>query len=140
MNHLLAACVNGEAHSMSCHNHLRNVWVKNVLDSLTKLLRKHLNDSLDGIAPELCGSLGFTSLARVFDKMFSLYANYPNGIGEVFRQWTKANHAGELLFHAERACSGGRQDIASIAAMAIFWNKNYCVEFLDDMISYCGKS
>ena len=65
-------------------------------------------------------SPGFTSLARVFDKMFSLYANYPNGIGEVFRQWTKANHAGELLFHAERACSGGRQDIASMAAMTIF--------------------
>ena len=69
MNHLLAACVNGEAHSMSCHNHLRNVWVKNVLDSLTKLLRKHLNDSLDGIAPELCVSLGFTSLARASNKI-----------------------------------------------------------------------
>ena len=24
--------------------------------------------------------------------------------------------------------------------MAIFWNKNYCVEFLDEMISYYGKS
>ena len=28
----------------------------------------------------------------------------------------------------------------SMAAMEIFWNRNYCVEFLDDMISYYGKS
>ena len=27
-----------------------------------------------------------------------------------------------------------------MVAMAFFWNKNYCVELLDDMINYCGKS
>ena len=27
-----------------------------------------------------------------------------------------------------------------MAEMATFWNRNYCVEFLDEMISYCGKS
>ena len=27
-----------------------------------------------------------------------------------------------------------------MAAMAIFWNRNCCVEFLYDMIRYCGKS
>ena len=45
-----------------------------------------------------------------------------------------------LLFYAERSVSGVRQDDASMAAMEIFWKINYCVDFLDEMISYCGKS
>ena len=27
-----------------------------------------------------------------------------------------------------------------MAAIEIFWNIKYCVQFLDGMISYCGKS
>ena len=27
-----------------------------------------------------------------------------------------------------------------MSAMVIFWNRNYCVESLDDIINYCGKS
>ena len=50
------------------------------------------------------------------------------------------NNSGELLFHVERFSPVGQQDVASMAAMEIFWNRNYFVELLDDMISYCGKS
>ena len=50
------------------------------------------------------------------------------------------NNSSELLFHVERAASGGWQDVSSMAAMTIFWNINYCVELLDEMISYCRKS
>ena len=46
-NRLIAASINGVVHPMFCHNHLRNVWVNNVLDSLTEFLRAHLNDSLE---------------------------------------------------------------------------------------------
>ena len=42
-NQLIAASVNGVVHSMFCHNHLHNVWVKNVLDYLTEFLRAHPN-------------------------------------------------------------------------------------------------
>ncbi|KAL7523561.1 hypothetical protein ACHAXR_000896, partial [Thalassiosira sp. AJA248-18] len=138
-NKKLSMEVDGVTHNLLCHNHLRNVWVKNVLESLTDFLRAHLHDSLDEIAPELRVSPGFIGFARAFDKMFSLCANYPKGMGEAFRQWMKDYHSGELLFHVERAVSGGRQDIASMAAMAIYWNRNYCVDFLDEMITYCGK-
>ena len=50
------------------------------------------------------------------------------------------HHYGGLLLHVERVASCGRQDVASMAAMEILWNINYCVDFLDDIISYCGKS
>ena len=117
-----------------------NVWVKNVLDSLTEFLRTHLNDSLDEVAPEFRFSTEFMSLAHAFENKFSLCANYPKGLGELFCQWMMDNNSSELLFHVDRAASGGRQDIVSMAEMEIFWNRNYCVEFLDEMISYCGKS
>ena len=139
-NRLISASVNGVVHSMFCRNHLRNVWVDNMLEYLTEFLRAHLNDSLEKVLPELHVYPRFISLARVFYKMFSLCANYPKALGEVFHQWIIDNNSGELLFHVERSAYGGRQDFTSMAAMEIFWNRNYCVELLDEMISYCGKS
>jgi hypothetical protein len=26
-----------------------------------------------------------------------------------------------------------------LAAMAIYWNCNYCIDFLDEMMTYCGR-
>ena len=53
VNRLIDASVNGVVHSMFFHNHLRNVWVNNVIDCLTELFRAHINDSIDEVAPEL---------------------------------------------------------------------------------------
>ena len=50
----------------------------------------------------------------------------------------KENHSGELLFHVECACKG-RMDVVSMASMAIYWDRNYCVDLLDKIISYCGR-
>ena len=58
--------------------------MKNVIESLTEFLRAHLNDSIEKVAPELHVSPGFMSLARDFDKVLSLCANYPKVLGEVF--------------------------------------------------------
>ena len=96
---------------------MRNVWVNNVLDSLTELLRAHLNDSLDKVAPELHVSTVFVSLSRAFEKMFSICVKYPKGLGKLFLQWIMDNHSGEILFHLERVVSGGRQDVSSMDAM-----------------------
>ena len=128
--------VNGVVHSLYCHNHLRNVWVKNVLLSLTDFLRAHLFDSLEEIADDLRVSPNFMTFARAIDKEFSLCANYPKGHGAWFLNWMEEEHCGELLLHVERALSGGRQDVVSMASLAIFWNRNYYVEFLDDVKTY----
>ena len=139
MNRRLSTKIGGITHNLFCWNHLRNVHVKNVLEALTKFLKAHFSDSLENIALKFRVSPGFISFARAFDKMFSLCANYPQGWGEVFCQWMKDNHSGELLFSVERAVSGGRQDITSMAAMAMYWNRNYCVDFLDKMMLYYSK-
>ena len=99
-------------------------------------MRAHLLDSLEDIDDELRVSPNFMTFARAIDKEFSLCANYPKGHGAIFQEWMINNHSGELLFHVERALSGGRQDVVSMAAPAIYWNRNYFVEFLDDMIFF----
>ena len=53
---------------MYCYNHLRNVWVKKVLNLLNDFMCGHLNDSLDEIAPELCVSPNFITFARAKTK------------------------------------------------------------------------
>ena len=85
-NRLLASVINGTVYSLFCHNHLRNVWVKNVLLSLNDFMRAHLYDSLDKIAEELRVSPSFISFARAIDKEFSLCANYPKGHGAIFQE------------------------------------------------------
>ena len=52
---------------MFFHNHLRNVWVNNVIDCLTELFRAHINDSIDEVAPELRVSPGFMYLDGAFE-------------------------------------------------------------------------
>ena len=139
-NRLIDDSVNGVVHSMFFHNHMHNVWVNNVLHFLTEFLRAHLNDSLDNVVPQLRDSPGFMSLACFIDKMSSIFANYPKGIGEVFRRWMMDDHSGEILLHVERQEYDVRQDVASMAVMEIYWNRNYCVEFSNEMINYYGKS
>ena len=53
MNSKVCTEVDGKVYSLLCHNHLRNVWVKNILTATTDFLRGVLHDSLDEIAPEL---------------------------------------------------------------------------------------
>ena len=83
MNEKLSAEVNGVTHNLLCWNHILNVHVKNVLDSLTEFLRTLFSDRLDEIAPEFRVSPGFITFARAFDKMFSLcdLCQLPQGMG-----------------------------------------------------------
>ena len=97
-----------------------------MLDVIRNYVSTVIKENLEEIAPELRVSPHFENMCRDFDKESSLCANYPKGWGYNFRQWTKENHSGELLFHVERACKG-RMDVMSMASMEIYWNRNYCI-------------
>ena len=73
-----------------------------------------------------------------FDKEFSLCANYPKGHGELFLTWIRTKYPNELLFHVERS-GGGRQDLALMASLPIYWNRELCVEFLDERLRVPGN-
>ena len=99
----------------------------------TKYLSDFLEDSLDVIDPRLRVSTGMEGILRACDKEFSLCANYPKGHGELFYAWMKENHPGNLLLHVERT-AGSRQDIVVEGAGAIYWNRQYWIEFLDERL------
>ena len=99
---------------------------------LTKSLNTILRSSLDEIDPKLRVTASISAVIRAIDKEFSLSANYPKGHGELFLEWMRENHPGELLLHVERA-SGSRQDLCTKGSMAIIMNYPYYVEFLDSM-------
>ena len=135
---ILVDNVGGRVHEMDCMHHLRNVWFNGVEKALTQHLNDYLRDSLDNIDSSLRVSSSMSALIRAFDKEFSLCANYPKGHGELFCEWMKSTHSGELLLHVERS-SGSRQDIFVEGAPAIYWNREYCIEFLDEQLRIPGK-
>jgi hypothetical protein len=129
---LLSLHIQGKVIKQDCHHHLWNVWAKAVKIALSKYLTVMLRDSLNTIDSSLWVSTVFTPFARVYDKEFSLAANYPKGHGELFTEWMKENYPGELLFHVE-STHGSRQDSMFKAALAIAMYRLYNIEFVD----YC---
>ena len=135
---ILVERIGGDTHEMDCMHHLRNVWFGGIEKALTTYLNALLKDSLENIDSHLRVSTSMSALIRAFDKEFSLCANYPKGHGEEFKEWIKKNHPGELLLHVERA-SGSRQDLFVEGAPAVYWNRQYCIEFLDEQLRLPSK-
>ena len=119
-------------------HHLRNVWFGGIEKALTTYLNALLKDSLENIDSHLRVSTSMSALIRAFDKEFSLCANYPKGHGDEFKEWIKQTQPGELLLHVERA-SGSRQDLFVEGAPAVYWNRQYCIEFLDEQLILPSK-
>ena len=97
---------------------------------LTEYLDLLLRLSLDDIDPKLRVASSVSAIICVIDKEFSLSANYPKGHGEIFLEWMREKHQGELLLHIERP-SRSRQDLCTEGSMAILMNYPYYVKFLD---------
>ena len=127
------------AYDFDCMHHLRNIWFGNMEKKLTAKLNLILKASLDEIDPKLRVSSSISAIIRAVDKEFSLSANYPKGHGEIFLEWMRVKHPGELLLHVERS-SGSRQDLCTEGSMAILMNYPYYVEFLDQMLRKKQKS
>ena len=124
---------------IDCWGHLRNVWLNGMNVALSDELRERLEQDLEHTDARLRVSPNIGMILRAVDKEFSLCANYPKGHGEVFKEWMEQHHPGALLFHVERA-SGSRQDLCVEGAGAIYWNRKYWIEFLDDRLRNPGDN
>ena len=130
LRRILVSAIEGSL-DFDCMNHLRCVWINGVEKALTSHLNCLLRASLDEIDPRLRVTASINAVIRAVDKEFSLSANYPKGHGELFLEWMRENHSGELLLHVERA-AGSRQDLSTEGCMAIVMNYPYYLEFLDE--------
>ena len=117
----------------ACHNHLRNTWFGAIVKTLSRYLSELLKSDLEAIDHRYRVSTTMDSVLRAVDKEFSLPANYPKGHGDWFKFWLKLNHPGALLVPVTRA-SGSRQDLACEGAVAVYWNRRYYIEFLDESL------
>ena len=130
---ILVTHINGDVNEQDCMHHLRNVWINGVAKAVNVYMKDFLQDSLDEISSFLRVSPDLANIIRAFHKEFSLTANYPKGHGEKFRVWMIKNYPNEFLMHAERAM-GNRQDLVTMGAGPIYWNRCYNVEFLDKVL------
>ena len=130
--------IEGTAYELDCFQHLRNIWINGAAKAVTKFLNEFLDDSLESISSFLRVSPDLANVIRAFHKEFSLDANYPKGHGEKFRSWMIKNYPMEFLMHAERA-TGSRQDLVTMGAGPVYWNRVYSAEFLDKALRRKGN-
>ena len=64
---------------------------------------------------------------------------HPKGHGELFGKRMIDNYSGSLLLQVERA-SGSRQDPCVEGAGAVYCNRRYWLEFLDEQLRTAGSS
>ena len=117
----------------NCHHHMRNVWFGAVVKRLSSYLNELLACDLAAISFRYRVSTLMDSVLRAVDKEFSLPANYPKGHGAQFRYWLGEYHPGALLVPVLRS-AGSRQDMAVEGAAAVYWNRRYYIEFLNECL------
>ena len=121
-----------QVYEVMCWHHLRNIWFKAVVKRMTRYLNEAMEVHLSELDPEDRISPGMDNLVRVCEKYFCLKKHDAKGDGERFHQWMEANHPGVVLMNPERACTRARFDICIEGACAIFWNRKYYIQFLQE--------
>lgn len=116
-----------------CHNHMQNVWIKSVTICLSTFLNKLLTADLTDIDWQLGGMTMINRILCTLDKEFSLPTNYPKGHGAMFKHWLLKYHLGALLVLVQ-CTAGSKQDFATESTAALYWNRIYYIEFLDECL------
>ena len=124
---------------LDCFNHMGCIFLG---ESIAKALSSHitviLHDSLSEIDPKLRVNAPMVNFARAIDKEFSAGANYPKGDWELYHGWMRTYHSGAVLFPVE-SMHGSRQYVMFSAAIGIWCNQEYFLEFLDFVLKIPGK-
>ena len=83
-------------------NHLRNVCLGSMTKALSTLLGNTMREELDEINLRLRVSTSIKLVLWVVNKEFIICANYPQGHGELFREFVYTYHYISLLLRVER--------------------------------------
>ena len=117
-----------------CHHHLRNILINAMNKKLSRYLSIILREDIEMIDNKLRITTNFELILRAVDKCFSLCCNYPKGHGEAFKAWFDHYHPGTYLMGIQRA-SGSRQDLTVEGSGAVYFNRQYFLEFLTYTLS-----
>mmetsp|Transcript_27852 Transcript_27852/g.63932 ORF Transcript_27852/g.63932 Transcript_27852/m.63932 type:complete len:117 (-) Transcript_27852:124-474(-) len=84
-------------------------------------------------------STEFSQLLRAAYKEFHHGCRYYKGKGREFSAWLLEYHAQDFVVHLERA-DGGRQDLDFDAAIPLYVNRKYIIQYLHPIVFAKGHS
>ena len=126
-------------HAVHCWQHIRNIFLAPMSAAASELLKHKLDGELDAFAAQERVSTSMGELLRADYKEFHQGCRYHKGAGAEFWEWAKTNHPSAFILPFERA-DGGRQDLDFDAAIPMFVNRTYMVEFLSHRVLAKGHS
>ena len=126
-------------HQLDCWQHLRNIMLSEMSAAQTRHVKAELDNFLSMFSPQERMSTDFNDVLRAVYKEFHDGGRYYKGQGAEFMSWMREHHPEAFFLHLERA-DGGRQDLDYNAAVPIYINRIYLVEFLHSRVHKSGHA
>lgn len=120
-------------HPCDCSQHLRNIFLAEMSRAQAQHVEVELQPELSTFAAWERMSTSFDQLVRAAFKEFHHSCRYYKGQGRPFAVWLREVHPTSFTVHLERA-DGGRQDLDYDAAIPLYINRPFFVEFLHDRV------
>ena len=126
-------------HMVHCWNHIRNIFLKAMSTAQAAHVKSALSVELETFAGYERMSTDFDQMLRADYKEFHHGGRYYKGKGKEYAEFLRDKHSSAFVMLLERA-EGGRQDLDYDAAVAMYINVSYMVEFLHARVFCPGHS
>lgn len=120
-------------HKVDCWQHLRNIFLAEMSAAQAKHVQAELQPELDTFGAWERMSTDFSQLLRASFKEFHHSCRYYKGQGRSYSVWLRETHPTDFTIHLERA-DGGRQDLDYDAAVPLYVNRKYFIQFLHERV------
>ena len=117
-------------HELDCWQHLRNIFLSAQSTAMSKHVAEELQPQLATFFAWERMSTEFSALLRGAEKQFHHNNAYHHGEGRNYSYWLEHEHPTAFVVHFERA-DGGRQDLDFDAAVPLYVNRKYMVDYLN---------
>lgn len=123
-------------HQVDCWQHLRNIFLAEMSSAQAAHVASELGAELQTFSVWERMSTDFSQLLRASFKEFHHSCRYYNnykGKGRSFSVWLRETYPKDFSLHLERA-DGGRQDLDYDAAIPLYVDRKYFVEYLHEHV------
>lgn len=120
-------------HQVDCWQHLRNIFLAEMSSAQAKHVAEKLKPELETFNAWERVSTEFSQLLRAAFKEFHHLCRYYKGNGRSFNVWLREKYPQVFSLHLKRA-DGGRQDLDYDAAVPLYVDHRFFVEYLHDRV------
>ena len=120
-------------HQHDCWQHLRNIFLAEMSSAQAKHMQAEMQSELDTFSSWERMSTEYSQLLRSTYKEFHHGCRYYKGKGKPYGVWLRETYPKAFVIHLERADSG-RQDLDYDAAIPMYVDRKYFVEYLHTVV------